>query len=98
MSPPAVVGVSNATFGVILTIAWSFVLVATLYRYATGTRSRRHVYLMVSMSCFWLAYSLLQITPLVSETVEIAVAALAIGFIIVGSGSGFRWVRQRYAD
>lgn len=98
MAGPALLGVPDATLGVVLGAAWLVVLGGAVYRYVRGSRSREQFYSVVCMGSFWLAYSLLQVTATVQGVAEIGVVLLASGLFLVGIVAGLRWRASRGSD
>lgn len=98
MALPALLGVPDSTLGMVLGVAWVVVLGVAVYQYGSGNRSREQLYMVVCMSSFWLAYSLLQVSNVVSGMAEIGVVGLAAGLCLVGLVAGLRWREHRRSD
>ena len=84
--------------GTLIGVAWAIVLVAALYEYRTGSRSRRRFYQTICVGAFWLAYGLLQISTAVAGAAETAVVALAVGCVPVAIVAAIRWRRSDDPD
>jgi len=83
-------GFSDATLGAALAVAWIIVLAITVYRYSTGTGSRKRLYAVVSMGLLWLSYSLLQISTIVAGLAEITIVGGAVVLFCIGLVAGVR--------
>jgi len=90
--------VPDSALGTVIGAAWAVVVVASVYQYRNGSRSRRRFYMTICIGSFWLAYSLLQISTAVSGTAEITIVGLAAGFVPVGIVAGLRWRRSDASD
>lgn len=90
--------VPDPALGAVVGAAWAVVVIASIYQYHTGSRSRRRFYLTICVGAFWLAYSLLQISAGVAGAVEIVVVVLAVGCVPIGIGAGIRWRRSAGSD
>lgn len=97
MMPFQLLGVSEATFGVALAVAWLLVLVGAIYRYREDEWSRARAYGAGSAAGLWLGFSFLQISTGVSGTVELLVYGIAVGCFFAGLGAGARWWSSRSA-
>lgn len=97
MGVPAVFGApdTNAALGLALAIGWLGVLGVSLYQYRRSTRSRERVYVTVSAGGVWLAFSLLQLSTILTGLAETGTVALAIGLFSAGVAAGVRWWRIR---
>jgi len=95
--PLQLLGVSDATLGVALAVAWLLVLAGTIYRHRQGEWSRARAYGAGSAAGLWLGFSLLQISSGVSGTVELLVYGVAVGCFVAGVGAGARWWSNRSA-
>ena len=84
--------------GTLIGVAWAVVLVAAIYEYRTGSRSRRRFYMTVCVGAFWVAYGLLQISTALAGVAEIAVVTLAVGCVPVGIVAAIRWRRSDDPD
>jgi hypothetical protein len=98
MIVPALLGIPDATLGTGLGLAWLVVLGIATYRYLSGGQSREKFQAVVSVSAFWLAYSLLQISTAVSGLSERLVVGLAVGLFLAGVVAGIRWWDSRSTD
>jgi hypothetical protein len=98
MAVPALLGVSDATLGVALAIAWFVVLGGSLYQYTHGTRSRERFYLTLSAGILWLAFSLLQISTAFAQLRRDGIVALAVVIFCAGIVTGVRWWGLRNSE
>lgn|GEM_PF-4765518 len=98
MALPVLLGIPDSTLGTVLGIAWLVVLGFAVYQYASGNRSRERFCMVLCMGSFWLAYSLLQVSTIVSGTAEVGVVILATGSFLVGIVAGLRWRESRSSD
>lgn len=94
----AFLGISDATLGAVLAIAWLVVLTVTIHRYSTGTGSRARLYAVISMGLIWLSYSLLQISTAVAGLAEIAIVGSAVVLFGIGIVAGVRCWRMGRAE
>ena len=85
----------NAILGLALTIAWVVVLAINLFRYNQQTRSVQRFYLTESIGGFWIAFSLLQVSSILTGIVEKGVVTLAVGFFCGGVFVGVKWWQLR---
>ncbi|MBB6646551.1 hypothetical protein [Halobellus ruber] len=94
----SILDVPDWVLGAAVGAAWAVVLVATVYKYRAGTRSRRRFYVTICVGSFWLAYSFLQISTAASGVMEIFLLALAAGCVPIGLLAGVRWRRSDDPD
>jgi hypothetical protein len=90
-----ILGVSDATFGAVLVIAWFALLGVTAYRYRRGTLAGPRAALMVASAGVWLGFGLLQVSTAAGGAVELVVVGLAAGCFLFGIAAGYRWWTTR---
>ncbi len=92
---PAVLGVPDPIFDVVLTVAWLIVLGGTLYRYQRGSLSHARLYGLLSGSLLWLSYSVFQLSDTVTGVAAIVVEVVGIGLFCAGIVVSLKWWRRR---
>ena len=95
MAVPSILGVSDATFGTGLAVAWVIVLGGSAYQYTHRTRSRKRFYLTCSVGTLWLGFSLLQISTAFARLPRTGIVILALGVFCTGIVTGVYWWRLR---
>jgi len=95
MAVPSILGVSDATFGTGLAVAWVIVLGGSAYQYTHRTRSRERSYLTCSAGTLWLGFSLLQISAAFARLRRTGIVVLALGVFCTGIVTGVYWWRLR---
>ncbi len=95
MLVPGLLGVSDATLGVVLAVAWLLILAATAYRYRRGTLAGPKAALMTASVGVWLGFSFLQIATAVDGPAELLVVGVAAGCFVAGIAAGYRWLTTR---
>ncbi|WP_254838796.1 hypothetical protein [Natronomonas marina] len=95
MALVGILGVSDATFGAVLTVAWLLILGATADRYRRGTLAGPKAALMAASAAFWLGFGLLQVSTAVEGAAELVVVGVAAGCFLAGVAAGYRWWTTR---
>lgn len=91
---PAVLGLSDPVFDVVLMVAWLIVLGGTFYRYQRGTLSHVRLYGLLSGSLLWLSYSVFQLSDILTGVAATVVEVVGIGLFCAGIVVGLKWWRR----
>lgn len=98
-TPPALGALeTNATLGLALATGWLVVFGVGVYQYRRARRSRERVYMIASVTAVWLAFSLVQVAPILTGGGETAVVAIAVALLCVGVATGVRWWQRRNGE
>lgn len=84
----------RATLSVVFSIVCVVIIVGSVYRYVYGEWSREQFYSSLAFPFFGLAFFLLQLTYLFSETVADVVEAFSIVLFLVGVATVILWWRN----
>ncbi|WP_256393188.1 hypothetical protein [Natronoarchaeum rubrum] len=87
-------GVSDATLGTALAVAWLGTLGWLGHQYRRGSVSRSKLFSVSTMALLWLAWSLLQIANGTSGGVETLVELLAVGVFVAAIVAAIQWRRS----
>lgn len=95
MDVPTLPGISDATLGATLAVAWVLLLGVGFYRRRTGSASPESFSLVTASGLVWLSYGLLQVSSAVPGVPGSAAVALAVLSLLAGIAAGVRWWRLR---